>query len=237
MQLIYTGSESQIYLDEDKILKYRQAKPYRLSVLDKRIRLKRTQKELKIIKKLKDKKINVPDIISDNQTILKKLSDFLSKAEEKIIKDDGDFLKEVQQSTVVMAHINGKTLYSQLISGICDHKTPIDLGNLISQIHTAGIIHGDLTPSNILLFEENLFVIDFGLSFFSVRMEDRAVDVWMLEKIFKSLFSECKLEGISTFSVFDLFIKGYLQNMDDQSRDAFISKLTEVRERGRKIGC
>uniref|UniRef100_A0A915P7D7 non-specific serine/threonine protein kinase n=1 Tax=Meloidogyne floridensis TaxID=298350 RepID=A0A915P7D7_9BILA len=56
-------------------------------------------------------------------------------------------------------------------------------------MHSAGLIHGDLTTSNVLVKKKqddnlNLIFIDLGLSQFSQKPE--AVDLYVLERAIKS---------------------------------------------------
>lgn len=39
------------------------------------------------------------------------------------------------------------------------------MGFLIFRLHQQGIIHGDLTTSNMILKDNKLYLIDFGLSY------------------------------------------------------------------------
>lgn len=42
-----------------------------------------------------------------------------------------------------------------------------NIGILVLKVHEVGIIHGDLTTSNMIITEEgHIYLIDFGLSFF-----------------------------------------------------------------------
>lgn len=62
-----------------------------------------------------------------------------------------------------------------------------DIGVLILKVHEIGVIHGDLTTSNMLMTTEGkICLIDFGLSYFKDSAEDRAVDLYVLERAFKS---------------------------------------------------
>lgn len=61
------------------------------------------------------------------------------------------------------------------------------MGRLVSKVHESGIIHGDLTTSNMIMTSHNyIALIDFGLSYFKESAEDRAVDLYVLERAFKS---------------------------------------------------
>src|SRR3989338_5515786 len=60
-----------------------------------------------------------------------------------------------------------------------------EIGKKIAVLHNNSIIHGDLTTSNMMLSRE-IYFIDFGLSFFSEKAEDRAVDLHLLEEGLKS---------------------------------------------------
>lgn len=54
-------------------------------------------------------------------------------------------------------------------------------------MHELGVIHGDLTTSNMIIKEDgSIFLLDFGLSYNKDSAEDRAVDLYVLERAFKS---------------------------------------------------
>ena len=103
------------------------------------------------------------------------------------------------------------------------------MGTVIGRMHYNNIIHGDLTTSNILLKFENknwlLYLIDFGLSYTKSLNEDKAVDLYVLERALTS-----KHNDISWF--FDSFLKSYATFHN--SCEKTIKKFQEVRSRGRK---
>lgn len=104
------------------------------------------------------------------------------------------------------------------------------MGRLIGKMHRNNIIHGDLTTSNILvqrLIDDSwkLFLIDFGLSYIKPSDEDKAVDLYVLERALISKHSD-----VSWF--FDEFLKRYASF--DKSNERVVKKLSEVRSRGRK---
>ncbi|KAJ0802211.1 putative protein kinase TKL-Pl-4 family [Helianthus annuus] len=71
--------------------------------------------------------------------------------------------------------------------GVVDEKMDdiaFQIGDTIGKLHVGGVIHGDLTTSNMLWRSgcNQLVLIDFGLSFVSTLPEDKAVDLYVLER-------------------------------------------------------
>jgi len=60
-----------------------------------------------------------------------------------------------------------------------------EIGKKLSILHNNKIVHGDLTTSNMILNKE-IYFIDFGLSFFSDKLEDKAVDLHLLRQALES---------------------------------------------------
>ena len=57
------------------------------------------------------------------------------------------------------------------------------IGEILANLHVSNIIHGDFTPANLLINNKSeLYVIDFGLGFFSSDIEDKAIDVYTMLK-------------------------------------------------------
>ncbi len=85
----------------------------------------------------------------------------------------------------------GDKLYMEKINAVqLDYKFSLQLmpevGYLVALMHRTGVIHGDLTTANMLTDGKRLTLIDFGLSYFSKKDEDRATDVAMLKSALKS---------------------------------------------------
>jgi TP53 regulating kinase-like protein len=64
---------------------------------------------------------------------------------------------------------------------------------VIGKLHDADIVHGDLTTSNMIVKQEasgelgtSVVLIDFGLGMMKPTQEDKAVDLYVLERAFVS---------------------------------------------------
>ncbi|MBS3075327.1 Kae1-associated serine/threonine protein kinase [Candidatus Pacearchaeota archaeon] len=105
----------------------------------------------------------------------------------KIIKSD-------EKQEIVMEYINGEKLSENLeqleYKQICKQ-----IANNITKIHNQNIIHGDLTTSNMILKDNKIYFIDFGLAFHSQKIEDKAVDLHLLQQALEAkhftIWQEC----------------------------------------------
>lgn len=118
------------------------------------------------------------------------------------------------------------------------------IGRAVGKMHHAGVIHGDLTTSNLMLrplagvadrgedggsgepsLDGEVVLIDFGLASQSVQEEDRAVDLYVLERAFGS--THPKVEEF-----FDEVLKAY--GTSYKGANVVLKRLEDVRMRGRK---
>ena len=101
------------------------------------------------------------------------------------------------------------------------------LGRLLATLHAAGLVHGDLTTSNLLVDDalENITVIDFGLSVADGGAEELAVDLYVLERAVLSTHPRS-----APFT--ERLYRAYEQTWGGGR--AVLDKLDQVRMRGRK---
>ncbi len=158
-QIIAQGAEAILIKQKNILVKDRVCKGYRNKIIDKTLRKKRTRSEAKIIAKA-SLVIDVP----------------------KILKIDED------KSRIEMEFLSGEKLSEYLDEMPHDKALEIckKIGENVAKLHDIDIIHGDLTTSNMILQGEKVFFIDFGLSFHSQRIEDKAVDLHLLRQAFES---------------------------------------------------
>lgn len=130
---------------------------------------------------------------------------------------------EEQEHSFLMEYIAAPPLREVLLNQPERYDLLEQLGRMIARLHNAELIHGDLTTSNVLVADE-LVIIDFGLSFFSRRIEDMAVDLHVLEQIIESSHPTYKQE------LFNAVLTGYL---DVQHHAQVLERLAIVQQRGR----
>jgi len=196
-KLLETGAEASIYLEKDTIIKERVPKTYRIPEIDNKLRGFRTRREAKIIDKLQ--KIGFPA--------------------PKLIEQD-------EKQSISMEFIKGRKIRDILEKS--DYvKLSKEIGEKIAILHNNTIIHGDLTTSNMILNDKdkNIYFIDFGLSFFSHKIEDKAVDLHLLKEGLESkhykVWQEC----------FDEVLKAYKYKA--KNAEQVLERLMQVEKRGR----
>lgn len=97
----------------------------------------------------------------------------------------------------------------------------------MANLHINNIIHGDLTTSNFILTSNNcLTVIDFGLSFYSERAEDKASDI----RLFKEILNSVHVDFFK--SSFENFTLGYNKIYNKKPAKIF-DIVNEIEQRGR----
>lgn len=218
-KLIKQGAESKLYtgtyLGKSTIAKERFTKTYRHPHLDSHLTKERIKAECRAINRCKSCGIRTPSIYSVD---LKRSTIFMEYLENSI--------------TVKDLMLNAP---DQLLMEVF-HK----IGAVIGRMHENNIIHGDLTTSNFLIVHKNnteinpaslqgtdsiVVVIDFGLAHTESSAEDKAVDLYVLERAVTSTHGMSDL----TSKIFE----GYKQSNKNGSKEVLI-KYEEVKARGRK---
>jgi len=127
-----------------------------------------------------------------------------------------------EKEKIVMQRIKGDKLREVL------DKKPIlakRVGELVAEMHNNHIIHGDLTTSNIIYNEKKEIVfIDFGLSFQSHKIEDKAVDIHLFKQALNSKHHKVYEKALKEF------LKGY-KKADNYK--GILERLKNVESRGR----
>lgn len=206
--LIKKGAEASLYLvdwhGKKAIMKKRLPKKYRPPALDRQIRLYRTIHEPQLMHEAKKAGVPTPTIL----------------------------FVDVQNATIIMEFINGKQV-KQLLNSTSQKTRQnlcIQIGKLIGKLHENGIIHGDLTTSNMILNSEGkIFFVDFGLGEKSKELEARGVDLHLMKRALQSTHFQF------TEECFNAVVKGYSLALGAETAKNVLAKILEIEKRGRYI--
>ena len=139
----------------------------------------------------------------------------LSDAKRAGVKTPVLYDVNLQDKVITMEEIDGV-----MLKEVIDDNLAFKLGSEISKLHSADIIHGDITTSNILVSDGKLVFIDFGLGRYSQLKEDKAVDLLVLKKSLQSIDYDLAVK------YFDLVLEGY-------GDDSIVKAINDVESRGR----
>ena len=128
-------------------------------------------------------------------------------------------IRDVSDFEIKMEYIEGIAL-KKVVTPPLSEQT----GELIGRLHSYGIIHGDLTTSNILFKDGKLYLIDFGLSYLDKTVEARGVDVHVLFQTFESTHEDHE-------ELIETFMKGYALTF--AGAGDVLKRAREIEERGR----
>jgi len=201
MKLIKKGAEADIYQtvwqNSKAILKIRKIKNYRNSILDSKIRKQRTIKESQIMSQIKSFGIPTPLV----------------------------YFVNLEKTSIMMQEIPGKPIHDLSESKIIEHSK--EIGKLVGRLHKNGIMHGDLTTSNFILFKNTIFVIDFGLSQNTIKSEDHAVDLRLIKEILNSAHAKIMKPA------WENFLFGYKSVVGNDNYTKILRLVSEIESRGR----
>jgi TP53 regulating kinase and related kinases len=199
MQKIAQGAEAIIYKENAQIIKERFSKSYRLAHLDESLRKFRTRREAKILGKLEELNFPAPGF-----------SNFCD-----------------QRMSITMDFVPGEKLKDVLIQGDVYQELAQEMGRKIGKLHMHGIVHGDLTTSNMIKHASTgeITLIDFGLSSFSDKVEDKAVDLFLMDRALQSTHYDLYP------NLFTEVLSGYKKSNPQAA--AVMSRLEIVKSRGR----
>jgi N6-L-threonylcarbamoyladenine synthase/protein kinase Bud32 len=133
-------------------------------------------------------------------------------------------MSDITADTIRMEYVEGSPL-----TGNLSEKTVQDAGRVVGKLHAAGIVHGDLTTSNMILRKSDgmCVLIDFGLSQVTQEIEQRGVDIHVF---FQTLESTVPMRSDSLRAA---FITGYSETFDGAAD--VIRREHEIRQRGRYL--
>jgi len=184
------------------VIKHRVKKEYKNPSLDEQIRHDRTISEASRIHEAKTAGARVPSIVGI----------------------------DIENNAIVMTYLAG------IVARECLDNLPTNearkllrsVGAQIGLLHTTGIVHGDLTTSNVIVSPSGApFIVDFGMSRRSVEPEDRGVDLHLLQR---SIIASHRQ---NPSSMMNSMIRGYEETTGKKVASSTWRKAREIARRGR----
>ena len=200
--LIKRGAEAELrrteFLGRPSVEKARIPKAYRLSELDDRLRRSRIRTEARLMVEARAAGVAVP-----------------------LLYD-----LDLAAGTIVMEFIEGPTAKEVLDAGPPRAvQAALEIGRTIGRLHRAGIVHGDLTTSNMILRDGAVVMIDFSLGGKDPGREARGVDLHLLREGLNSAHARAA-------AYYREVLKGYREILQDEAEDS-IATAKEIESRGR----
>ncbi|KAK7533390.1 kinase-like protein [Phyllosticta citricarpa] len=272
--LLTQGAEALVYKtsfltpSRAAALKFRPSKPYRHPLLDRRLTRQRILAEARVLVRLRREGVVVPAVWGvdwdagwlllewiPGHTIRACLDRYLHDAlatrslpaldavrEEAEGGEEG----EEQQQEGEQAPRDHGVLDKTRVPELWDLMTRV--GRAVGRMHAVGVVHGDLTTSNLMLrtpspspspspqqhqpasaatdLAGTVTIIDFGLASQTIQDEDKAVDLYVLERAFGSTHPAAE-------PLFREVLTAY-REAGGKAAAAVLKRLDEVRLRGRK---
>jgi TP53 regulating kinase-like protein len=206
--LLKKGAEASLFLADwhgrKVVIKARYPKKYRPVKLDMAIRTYRTVHEPQLMSEAQKAGVPTPTI----------------------------FQVDVKNALIVMEFIEGKQVKRLLTGFSRDERENVctRVGELIGKLHCHGIVHGDLTTSNMILNADGkIFLVDFGLGEKNSELEAKGVDLHLMKRALQSTHFESAAE------CFVAIAKGYATVSGKDEAKAVLAKVREIERRGRYV--
>ncbi|MCL5949875.1 MAG: Kae1-associated serine/threonine protein kinase [Candidatus Bathyarchaeota archaeon] len=207
-RLLKKGAEASLFLadwhNRKAIIKVRIPKRYRPAQLDEQIRSYRTVHEPQLMHEAKTAGVATPLI----------------------------YMVDVPESTIIMQYIEGQQMKGLLnkASKQTRHILCVTIGESVARLHKAGLIHGDLTTSNMIQAHDGtVYFVDFGLGEKNAELEAQGVDLHLLKRALQSTHYQCWEE------CFQAVLAGYCSVRGEELTEKVYEKIREIERRGRYV--
>ncbi|KAJ9632158.1 serine/threonine-protein kinase bud32 [Taxawa tesnikishii (nom. ined.)] len=210
-------------------LKFRPTKPYRHPILDRRLTRARILAETRVLVRCKKEGVSVPAVLGLDWEAGWVALEWVAGWTVRRCLD------WFYHGAGVDAGEMGAEERTEELRGLMAR-----VGRAVGRLHDVGVVHGDLTTSNLMLrpdkdsgdgeremkdLKGDVVLIDFGLAQQSVQEEDKAVDLYVLERAFGSTHPEAE-------DAFKDVLKAYAGSY--KGAKVVLKRLEDVRMRGRK---
>ncbi len=212
--LMKKGAEANLYLEQfarvlhragegKVVVKHRISKRYRILEIDKQLRESRTTLESKLFADAKRAGVPTPLVYEVDRTDMRIVMEFVDGRQVKLVLDK---------------------LKPKARRKLCEL-----IGRQVARLHRAGIVHGDLTTSNMILTREGrVYFVDFGLGEYNPSLEARGVDLHLLRRALQSIHFRI------TDEAYRAVLAGYKREFGEGASEV-IERVEEIGHRGRYV--
>ncbi len=206
LEPFHRGAEADLFLSTigpwRVVVKKRIRKKYRHSDLDAQIRRARTIGEASLMHEAKVAGAKAPSILGI----------------------------DLDENLIVMTFVDGDLARDSLDEMPRSESAGLfeELGNQVGHLHLGGVVHGDLTTSNLVITRMGVpFILDFGMAYRSLEAEDRGVDLHLLQRSIATSHATDPLYCIKAVS------RGYKRVAGEEMASSTFRKAAEIARRGR----
>jgi TP53 regulating kinase-like protein len=202
---IYCGAEAALYIVEwfwgPALAKVRLPKPYRHPLLDERHRRRRVGVEARAVLAALEAGVDTPAI----------------------------YYVDPLNTVIVMEYLGGaKPLAALIEQGAAGVEELVEaVGSAAARLHEAGIAHGDLTTSNILVSRGHVYFIDFGLADLHADELSKAVDLHLFLRSLESIHPDV------VEPLYEAFLRGYAAVAGRERAESLREAVRQIRLMGR----
>lgn len=212
--LIKKGAEANLYLepfarvlhkagDGKVVVKNRIPKRYRILELDLQLRESRTALEAKLLSDAKRAGVPTPIVYEVDRIGMRIVMEFVKGRQVKLVLDK---LKPAAR-----------------------RKLCRTIGRQVARLHRSGMVHGDLTTSNMIIKPDGkVYFVDFGLGEYDPSVEARGVDLHLLKRALQSMHFRV------TEDAYRAVLSGYRQELGKKA-DEVIKRAEDIERRGRYV--
>ncbi|NPA05047.1 MAG: Kae1-associated kinase Bud32 [Crenarchaeota archaeon] len=206
---IYEGAEAYLYpvtwAGRRALAKWRPPKEYRHPAIDAEIRRARTIAEVRGTLHALEAGVNAPAIYY-------------------VDVDDCIIFMEFIEGVLLREYIDEHGASTRVL------ELAREAGRQTALMHSRGLVHGDLTTSNMMVTGSGkLYIIDYGLSGHAKTEREKAIDVHLFKRSLESTHPEY-LEPL-----YNAFLKGYAEEAGEEAARRLDHLVEEIRMMGRYV--
>ncbi|HJM55525.1 MAG TPA: KEOPS complex kinase/ATPase Bud32 [Poseidonia sp.] len=220
-QRLHLGAEAEVWrgtwFGKQAVRKQRRPRSWRHADLDHRLGVRRMTSEARLLIRLRRLGLPVPSVWD-------------------LDLDGGQLVLQWLPGRTLLEVLNDKSNDEQAIKTILK-----SVGTTVRMLHREAITHGDLSSNNMLIDEENVYLIDFGLAAVEYEIERFGIDLHVLDEILGASHPQWPeainwvLEGYLEVDT-QLGLAPVLQGGTVPSAKEVLTRLGDIRQRVRYHG-